>query len=174
MKENKKGFTLLELLVVVLIIGILAGIALPQYQMSVEKAKAAEALMNMRTIIGEVDKKMISSGKYDDPSVFKDPETWDVELTGGHWYDSGCCGPVFVTDNFIYFIIDNVTLSVDSYRCVGKCTQSSIEDPFLYYITGYYPHQGIDLGFECGTIDDNAKGKKICKALEGLGVENNS
>ncbi len=46
----RSGFTLLELLVVVLIIGILASIALPQYRKAVEKSKATQAIAILRTL----------------------------------------------------------------------------------------------------------------------------
>ncbi len=42
--RNKKGFTLLEILIVLVIIAVLAGLAVPAYQAAVEKSRAQEAL----------------------------------------------------------------------------------------------------------------------------------
>ena len=60
----KKAFTLIELLVVVLIIGILAAVALPQYEKAVEKARFTEAVVAVEEIARANDIFKMATGAY--------------------------------------------------------------------------------------------------------------
>jgi len=94
--KNNKGFTLVELLVVVLIVGILSAIALPQYQKAVEKANLTEALINAKAIVD-------ASQRYfqafpDETTVTSKSQIADVDLRGGAWLNNS----TYYTSLFVY------------------------------------------------------------------------
>lgn len=61
-KKAQKGFTLIELMIVIAIVGILAAIALPAYQDYIVRAKIAEAVAGMSEAKTSVTEYISSMG----------------------------------------------------------------------------------------------------------------
>lgn len=60
-KENKKGFTLAELLIVVAIIAVLVAISIPIFTSQLEKSREAVDLANMRSAYAECSAAVLSA-----------------------------------------------------------------------------------------------------------------
>ena len=78
--KNEQAFTLIELLVVVLIIGILAAVALPQYQKAVEKSKATQAFVTLKSVQQAFEAYRLANGEY--PTKFEDTAISLPSMTG--------------------------------------------------------------------------------------------
>ncbi len=59
-----KGFTLVELMIVVVVIGIISSIAYPSYQDSVRKSKRAEAKAALLQVSAEFERCFTMNGQY--------------------------------------------------------------------------------------------------------------
>jgi len=64
MKARYRGFTLIELMIVVAIIAILAALAVPQYQTFIKRAKVSEGLTLAGAAKLAVTEALQSNGKY--------------------------------------------------------------------------------------------------------------
>lgn len=62
--KNKKGFTLVELVVVIAILGILAGIAIPRFMDATASARGAKIVADMRTLESASTMYYVKTGSY--------------------------------------------------------------------------------------------------------------
>ena len=64
MSINNKGFTLIELMIVIAIIGVLAAIAYPSYERYVVKSKRADMMTELQNIASNLQSEKLAQGSY--------------------------------------------------------------------------------------------------------------
>ena len=139
----KKGFTLSELLIVVLIIGILAGIALPQYQLAVDKAQFSNFQRLVKSIQTAYDSYFLVNENY--PASFNEI---DIDFSAEH---------VDIAER------EGCVIFSDSYCCVGKSIQDYQDANIICGKNDYsfaYSHE-LDGNF-CAAANENQRANRLC------------
>lgn len=140
---NKKAFTLIELLVVVLIIGILAAVALPQYQKAVEKAYFAEAVVQVKALGNAEKVYFLANGEYT-----RNWEDLDFSFVGTS--DE----PYQLHQTKWFLSVENATGR--NYIHAGR---KKDENDGRWYIVYYLPTDTM----YCRALATDTKAQKVCK-----------
>ena len=80
--QSKKGFTLIELMIVVAIIGILAAIAIPQYIKYIKRSRTSNAIEHARMICNATTDWISAPNMADGASTLVDPDVNGAAPTG--------------------------------------------------------------------------------------------
>lgn len=81
MNKNQKGFTLVELIVVIAILGILATLLVPRIMGNVDDAKKNREISNARTIASEITTYNALARVEDTPTIPADLTSAPVQVT---------------------------------------------------------------------------------------------
>lgn len=126
MIRNKKGFTLTELLAVVLIIGILSAIALPQYRRSIQRAEAVEGLTHLRAILDSAIRYKAAYDAYPTKLQGLDVSFFNASTQTGSTT-----------------IIDNFTFTFQNDKIIAARTPGGAYSFIGYYYNSEYGGKGV-------------------------------
>ena len=162
----KKGFTLIEILVVVLIIGVLSVVALPQYEKAVKKSRVMSMVPVARAIKDAQEISYMSTGTY-----AKLIEDLDMGMPAGCQIVSPYGNEFVCDENWLYdnHINSNMARGITIAYCPGLAKQTSgpckgHKEYFRFF--WYYDFSGKPNKYYCET--SNTKGQEMCKMLEQI------
>lgn len=156
---NQQGFTLMELLITVLILGILTSVALPQYMRSLERARATEAMTNIKALNDAVYAYAAGrSGENICPVSFaKLPILVEGSMSA--------IGDTITSKLFVYTINDAANAPIPGTDCPGVTATRLGGDKYDYIIWNPYtarPGHGATLACTGTTATSIA----VCESLD--------
>lgn len=129
-----KGFTLLELLIVVAIMGILASVALPAYQNSVVRSGRAEAKTELLQVASDQERYFSNFNTYvDDALPLNAPVVAGRDRTTQNAFYAisvAACGTGAITNCFV------ATATAQNAQTEDSCTTLTISDTGARGATG--------------------------------------
>ncbi len=133
-RTAQKGFTLIELMIVVAIIGILAAVALPAYQDYTARAKVSEVVLaasTCRTAVTEASQTGLSSGAPSAADAFSCGEGGTAAAPKSQYVQTistSTAGVITVTARNIDAAVNGKTLLLTPYSDAGASTASLAND----------------------------------------------
>lgn len=88
-RKNKKGFTLMEMLIVVAIIAILVAIAIPTFGGALDQAKYNTDIANVRAWYAETQIELMTDSNKKAPEKYPEEEKFKLQLTDSQVAVSG-------------------------------------------------------------------------------------
>ncbi len=121
-KENKKGFTLAELLIVVAIIAVLVAISIPIFTSQLEKSREATDLANLRAAKAEavveiLDGTATTGEKYYNPSTGKLDDAASNATKVGKGTDATVAGVAYSDAVYTQFSYTGASVVGKSIKC---------------------------------------------------------
>ena len=116
-KHSRKGFTLIEMLVVIAIIAVLVAIIVPTVSSATTRAKAATDAANLRSIMGAANTKLLES-ETDVAATFAAMTPFDCKTFPGATPYIRYVNPGFIVAYFdnggSYYTIDSFAQTADT------------------------------------------------------------